>query len=145
MENKLLINKMKNAAELAWAAYGYYDLMTSDTNQLFVVLKDEKGEDKTDFSGNPVTQEITLTDIMDSTYKNYEAYCFNPQTKKKEKLGKLSGDMTPTQTQRFFSRYDLLIHQPNTESGFSATLFSEKRKQKDTESKEIKYTNKMAI
>ena len=27
MDNKLLINKMKNAAELAWAAYGYYDLV----------------------------------------------------------------------------------------------------------------------
>ncbi|WP_238699678.1 hypothetical protein [Helicobacter trogontum] len=78
---------------------------------------------------------------MDSTYKNYEAYCFNPQTKKKEKLGKLSGDFTPTQTQRFFSRYDLLIHQSNTESGFSATLFGEKRKQKNTESKAIQYTS----
>ena len=37
-----------------------------------------------------------------------------------------SGDFSPTQTQRFFSRYDLLIHQPNTESGFSATLFQNK-------------------
>ncbi|WP_233714312.1 hypothetical protein [Helicobacter trogontum] len=78
---------------------------------------------------------------MDSTYKNYEAYCFNPQTKKKEKLGKLSGDFTPTQAKRFFSRYDLLIHQSNTESGFSATLFGEKRKQKNTESKAIQYTS----
>lgn len=39
MKNKLLINKMKNAAELAWAAYGYYDLMTTDVNQSFIVLK----------------------------------------------------------------------------------------------------------
>ncbi|RDU58210.1 hypothetical protein CQA53_12120, partial [Helicobacter didelphidarum] len=35
---------------------------------------------------------------------------------------------------------DLLIHQPNTSNGFSATLFGEKRKQKNTESKEISYT-----
>ena len=32
-------------------------------------------------------------------------------------------DFTPTQTQRFFEKYDVLIHQPNTHSGFSATLF----------------------
>ena len=51
----------------------------------------------------------------------------------------------PLQSKRFFEKYDLLKHCPNTESGFSATLFGEKRKQKDTESKEIKYTNKMAI
>ena len=30
---------MKNAAELAQAAYGYYDLITNDTNQSFIVLK----------------------------------------------------------------------------------------------------------
>ncbi|OCR07400.1 hypothetical protein [Helicobacter pullorum] len=37
-------------------------------------------------------------------------------------------DFTPTQTQRFFEKYDILIHQPNTESGFSATLFYDKEK-----------------
>ncbi|MDY5950466.1 MAG: hypothetical protein SPJ16_04650, partial [Helicobacter sp.] len=53
----------------------------------------------------------------------------------------LGGDMTPTQAKRFFDKYDMLIHQPNTESGFSATLFGEKRKQKNTESKATQYTN----
>ena len=38
----------------------------------------------------------------------------------------LGGDFTPTQAKRFFERYDLLIHQPNTESGFSATFFYNK-------------------
>ena len=126
MKNKLLINKMKNAAELAWAAYGYYDLMTSDTNQLFVVLKDEKGEDKTDSNGNPVTQEITLIDIMDSNYVEHNVVGKDKWDKDFETVGTLKGDMTPTQAKRFFSRYDLLIHQPNTESGFSATLFQHK-------------------
>ncbi|HEF9210362.1 TPA: hypothetical protein SBV85_001982 [Campylobacter coli] len=37
-------------------------------------------------------------------------------------------DFTPTQTQRFFEKYDVLIHQPNTHSGFSATLFYDKEK-----------------
>ena len=96
MENKLLINKMKNAAELAWAAYGYYDLMTSETNQLLVVLKDEKGEDKTDSSGNPVTQEITLTDIMDSNYVEHNVVGKDKWGKDFETVGTLKGDFSPT-------------------------------------------------
>ncbi|WP_238699679.1 hypothetical protein [Helicobacter trogontum] len=75
---------------------------------------------------------------MDNTFADYKVY--KPQLSPKfkpDKVGILKGDMTPTQTQRFFSRYDLLIHQPNTESGFSATLFGEKRKQRNTESKGV--------
>ena len=37
-------------------------------------------------------------------------------------------DFTPTQTQRFFEKYDILIHQPNADSGFSTTLFYDKEK-----------------
>ncbi|EEO24905.1 MULTISPECIES: alpha/beta fold hydrolase [Helicobacter] len=136
MENKLLINKMKNAAELAWAAYGYYDLMTSDTNQLFVVLKDEKGEDKTDFSGNPVTQEITLTDIMDSSYAKHNVVGKDKWGKDFETVGTLKGYFSPTQAKRFFEKYDLLKHCPNTHSGFSATLFKDTK----ADSKDSEYT-----
>ncbi|RDU59980.1 hypothetical protein CQA53_11130 [Helicobacter didelphidarum] len=56
------------------------------------------------------------------------------------KVGTLKGEFSPLQAKHFFERYDLLLHQPNTDSGFSATLFGEKRKQKNTESKEISYT-----
>ncbi|WP_258865052.1 hypothetical protein, partial [Helicobacter sp. MIT 14-3879] len=63
---------------------------------------------------------ITLHDIMDATYFDYET-----QDSTFFNTFKLKGDMTPTQAKRFFSRYDLLIHQPNTTSGFSATLFED--------------------
>lgn len=135
MKNKELINELKNNAELAWAAYGYYDLMTSDTNQLFLVLKDKKGKDRTDSNGNPITQEINLIDIMDNTFADYEVY--KPQLSPKfkpDKVGTLKGDMTPTQAKNFFERYDLLEHCPNTDSGFSATLFKDtKADSKDSE------------
>ncbi|RDU58730.1 hypothetical protein CQA53_11970, partial [Helicobacter didelphidarum] len=36
------------------------------------------------------------------------------------------GEFSPNQAKRFFERYDLLLHQPNTDSGFSATLFQDK-------------------
>ncbi|GAB0174119.1 hypothetical protein [Helicobacter trogontum] len=78
MNDKQQIQKLKDNAELAMAAYGYFDLKTSDTNQLFLVLKDEKGKDRVDASRRPVTQQITLTDIMNITYKNYEVYKPSP-------------------------------------------------------------------
>ena len=131
MQNKNLINKLKSNAELAMAAYGYYHLATTSKNQSFIELKKENSQ--IDSDENFIEKEITLIDIMDSTYKNYEAHCFNPpQTKKKEKIGKLDGDMTPTQSKRFFEKYDVLIHQPNTESGFSATLFQNKESKEYT-------------
>ena len=123
MQNKILINKIKNNAELAQAAYGYFGLVDKKFDN-----KEEYKDRKGDF--------ITLHDILDSTYNGYKT--------PNHKLGnpeELDGDMTPTQAKRFFEKYDILIHQPNTESGFSATLFGEKRKQTNTESKEVSYTN----
>lgn len=79
-------------------------MATTSKNQSFIELKKENSQANSNEDSSK--KEITLIDIMDSTYKNYEVYCFNPQTKKKEKLGKLGGDFTPTQTQKFFSRYD---------------------------------------
>lgn len=40
----------------------------------------------------------------------------------------------------FTNRFRLLKHQPNTDSGFSATIFGEKRKQTNKETKEVSYT-----
>ena len=60
---------------------------------------------------------------MDITYKDYKVY--KPSrlpTLKPDELGTLKGDMTPTQAKRFLECYELLIHQPNTKSGFSVTL-----------------------
>ncbi|WP_238699694.1 hypothetical protein [Helicobacter trogontum] len=128
MDNKEQIKKLRDNAELAMASYGYFHLTdkTCKHND-----KDEKRlkefrELKAKALGKDIDESIypTYIDILNIEYNSF-----------------LGGDFTPTQTQRFFSRYDLLIHQPNTESGFSATLFGEKRKQKNTESKEISYTS----
>ena len=127
MQNKILINKIRNAAELAWAAYGYYDLIGKK------IKDDEKYGDKRN-------KPITLHNILDSAYNGY-IVMGKDRWEQVIELGTIKGDFSPLQAKRFFSRYDLLIHQPNTKSGFSATLFSEKRKQKNTESKAIQYTS----
>ena len=129
MENKLLIHKLKNNAELAWAAYGYYDLMTNNDNSLFIEMQNKKNE-------NSTKKEITLTDIMDNTFADYEVY--KPQLSPKfkpDKVGTLKGDFTPTQAKNFFEHYDLLEHCPNTNSGFSATLFKDTK----ADSKDLEY------
>ena len=112
MNNKILINKMRDNAELAQAAYGYYDLMTTDANQLFIILKDEYGKNKTDSSGNFVTKEITLVDIMNITFNGYEVCHIDSRTNKLNVINKLKGDFAPLQAKNFFEKYDLLDFYP---------------------------------
>ena len=117
-----MISKLKDNAELAQAAYGYYDLIGKRFDKQ--ILKDINRES---------TPIIAQTDILDITYNKYIAVKLNPHKQTDEiKVGKLKGDFTPTQAKRFFERYDLLIHQPNTESGFSATFFYNKESKEYT-------------
>lgn len=111
MNNKEIIDKLRNNAELAWASYGYFDLIGKK-------IKNDEDE-----YGDKANKPITLHDILDSTYKGYvtsdHTTLINPE--------ELDGDFTPTQTKRFFKKYDMLKHCPNTESnGFSATFFYNK-------------------
>lgn len=109
MSNKEQIEKLRDNAELAWASYGYFHLI----NKKFE--KDDKYGDKRGV-------KTTLADMLNIDYKGYEVVDTNNET-----VGTLKGDFTPTQTKHFFEKYELLIHQPNTESGFSATLFQNKQ------------------
>ena len=140
MENKLLINKMKNAAELAWAAYGYYDLVANDTNPLFIKLKNEKENNEANSDENFTKKEINLADIMDSTFANYEVYKSQLSPKlKPEKVATLKGDFSPTQVKRFFEKYDLLDFYPKFDTknnkqqeSFHACLFQDKESKQYT-------------
>ena len=134
MENRKMIKKLRDNAELAQASYGHFDLVTNNKDS-FIKIKDKTIE------GSLSNKCIAQTDILDLTYKDYEVYQYDLFFKQEITIGKLKGDFSPTQAKQFFSRYDLLKHCPNTNSGFSATLFGEKRKQKNTESKEISYTS----
>ncbi|EMZ36939.1 DUF2974 domain-containing protein [Helicobacter bilis] len=109
MNNKQQIQKLRDNAELAMASYGYFHLIGKK-------IKNDEDE-----YGDKANKPITLHDILDITYKNYETQdstFFNTEN--------LKGDFSPLQAKQFFERYDLLKHYPNTESGFSATLFQNK-------------------
>ena len=77
------------------------------------------------YKPNENQRDITYSDILDITYKYY----LDDNGKPKDDLlnGMLLGsDFSSLQAKKFFERYDLLKHCPNTDSGFSATLFQEK-------------------
>ncbi|RDU61270.1 hypothetical protein CQA53_10385 [Helicobacter didelphidarum] len=115
MSNKRQIQKLRDNAEWAWAAYGYFNLIGKRFEKK--ILKD------IDRESTPI---ITQTDILDITYNKYIAVELNPHKQDDEiQVGKLKGEFSPNQAKRFFERYDLLLHQPNTSSGFSATLFED--------------------
>ncbi|TLE09292.1 lipase family protein [Helicobacter bilis] len=129
--NKERIKKLRDCAELAWAAYGYFHLVNKnykhndkDKKRLehFPKLLKHLGEEKRD---------PTYADILDITYKYY----LDDNGKPKDGFFDdrlFDGDFSPLQSKRFFEKYDLLIHQPNTDSGFSATLFQHKESNKYT-------------
>ena len=130
MKNKATINKLKDNAELAWAAYGYFHLANprydfnkdSTDKERLKYFRDIK-EDKTQ-STFP-----TYTDILNLEHKYFKNNNDKPKDSWYHKHF-LGGDFSPLQAQRFFQRYDLLKHCPNTDSGFSATLFYDKEKDK---------------
>ncbi|EAJ8747410.1 hypothetical protein AJ937_04965 [Campylobacter sp. BCW_6878] len=142
MDNKILIQKLRDNAELAWASYGYFHL-----------LKDNKGISRKryalDEQGNKITDnsylrgykeiEVTFADILNIQLNGQEVLI--NQTTSNEFLSSISnklddtfnfdaldGDFSPLQAKQFFSRYDSLKHCPNTNSGFSATLFYDTHK-----------------
>ena len=135
-----MINKLKDNAELAMAAYGYFHL----ANPKYDFNKDSTDKERLEYFREKIAKNQTAIptpeDILNMEHKYFKDNNGKPKDFWYHKRF-LGGDFSPLQAKRFFSRYDLLIHQPNTESGFSATLFGEKRKQKNTESKATQYTN----
>ncbi len=131
MNNKELIQRLRDNAELAWASYGYFHYASPN-------FKPDTNKDKEKLShfryiyrkNNPSDKQWskafpTPADILNIEYKYYKDE--NDKSKDSWYDDKfLGGDFTPTQTKQFFERYDLLKHCPNTESGFSATLFQNK-------------------
>ena len=135
MNNKQQIEKLRDNAELAWASYGYYDLIGKK-------IKNDEDE-----YGNKADKPITLYDILDSTYKGYIAMG-KDRWEQDIEIGTLKGDMSPTQVKSFFDKYDLLDFYPKFDTknnkqqeGFHACLFGEKKPQSHSETKEKSYTN----
>ena len=144
MTNKQQIQKLRDNAELAMASYGYFHLADSNYNfdkdntdkrrlAEFRKIKKHKLEQNNIRITDQELQNTypTYEDILNIEYKYFKDKNSKPQDSWYHKHF-LGGDFTPTQAKNFFERYDLLEHQPNTNSGFSATLFQNKESKEYT-------------
>ena len=111
MDNRRQIQNLKDYAELAWASYGYFECIGN---------RFDKEKDKF----------VSIANVLDIQYKDLKII-----DEKGFKIATLKGDFTPTQAKNFFEHYELLEYCPNTDSGFSATLFKDTK----ADSKDSKY------
>ena len=139
---KQALNNLKDYAELAQASYFYFDL-----------FKDSQGIPRKiyelDLQGNKIKDEkyprgykeveITLEHIINKKYQGQEVLINLKQDNtwqsnllnsldEKFNSDKLNGEFGEIQAKNFAKRYEIIFHQPNTPTGFSATLFSDKMK-----------------
>ena len=131
------INDLKDYAELAQASYFNFEFMGNrkiyELDSQGNKIKDEK------YPRGYKEVEITLEHIINKKYQGQEVLINLKQDNtwqsnllnsldEKFNRDKLNGEFGEIQAKNFLKKYDVLIHQPNTHSGFSATLFSDKTK-----------------
>ena len=125
MTNREIIKKLRDNAELAWAAYGYFHF----ANPNYDFNKDSTDKERLEYFREKIAKNQTAIptpeDILNMEHKYFKDNNGKPKDSWYHKHF-LGGDFSPLQAKRFFEKYDLLKHCPNTESGFSATLFQNK-------------------
>lgn len=106
------IDKLRDYAELAQASYFYFDLKgyILQENETIVIL-------------NELVNLSYNGKIAGRKEKVGQEYSFIGK-------GELNGEFGELQARNFSQRYEVKFHQPNTLSGFSATLFYDKEKDK---------------
>ena len=134
---KQAINNLKDYAELAQAAYFYFDFLKDSNNIPRKIYELDSNGNKIKDENYPRGYkeiEITLEHIVNQNYYNHEVLVnlekgndiftkMKNEAKNSFNLDKLNGDFSHTQAKNFAKRYKIYFHQPNTSSGFSATLF----------------------
>ena len=129
------IKDLRDYAELAWAAYGYFHLTDSNykpdeyskDGKRLKYFRKLKKQELEQLNPDITDQELqntypTPADILNIEYKYFKDENDKPQDSWYHKHF-LGGDFSPTQAKRFSERYELIHHIPNTLSGFSATIF----------------------
>ena len=134
------INNLRDYAELAQASYFYFDLLKdSNGNRRKIYELDSGGKkikDKNYLRGYREIQ-LNLEHIVSKKNQGQEVLAnleqgndiFTTMANKTMDFfnsDKLNGEFGVLQAKHFFEKYELLLHQPNTETGFSATLFQNK-------------------
>ncbi|PZT47252.1 hypothetical protein B6S12_10030 [Helicobacter valdiviensis] len=136
---KTQINKLKDYVELAQASYFNFEFINS-RNVFELDSNREKIQDKNSLRGYREIK-VNLEHIISQKYKDEEVLIDLRlddawQSKmlnffdEKTNFDELNGEFGELQARNFSQRYEIKFHQPNTLSGFSATLFYDKEKDK---------------
>ncbi|HGG0581516.1 TPA: Mbeg1-like protein [Campylobacter jejuni] len=123
--------------ELAWASYFYFDFL--NTRNIFELdFNQEKIQEENSLRGYREIK-VNLEHVVSQKHKDKEVLIDLRQDDawqskmlnffdEKTNFDKLNGEFGELQTKNFIQRYEVQFHQPNTTSGFSATLFYDKQK-----------------
>ena len=114
---KKAIDNLKDYAELAWASYFNFMYINGQKVDNYKIGKGRFFKDKENI------ETLEYEKILSKKYKDYFIYdnsiAFYPT---------LNGEFNEIQAKNFINRYEIKLHQPNTSSGFSATLFYDTQK-----------------
>lgn len=114
---KKAIDNLKDYAELAWASYFNFMYINGQKVDNYKIGKDRFFKDKENI------ETLEYEKILSKKYKDYFIYdnsiAFYPT---------LNGEFNEIQAKNFINHYEIKLHQPNTSSGFSATLFYDTQK-----------------
>ncbi|EAI3906331.1 DUF2974 domain-containing protein [Campylobacter lari] len=136
---KTQINNLKDYAELAQASYFNFDFL--NTRNIFELdSNQEKIQEENSLRGYREIK-VNLEHIVSQKYKDKKVLIDLRQDNdwqskilnffdEKTNFDKLNGEFGELQARNFSQRYEVQFHQPNTTSGFSATLFYDKEKDK---------------
>ncbi|HFP7806957.1 TPA: hypothetical protein ACHD26_001650 [Campylobacter jejuni] len=116
---KELINNLRDYAELAQASYFNFMYINKDKREMdsYKIGQNRFPKDKDNI------ENLEYTKTLSKKYKDYFIYDDSIAL-----YPTLNGEFGELQTKNFIQRYEVQFHQPNTTSGFSATLFYDKEK-----------------
>ena len=120
MQNKILINKLRDNAELAWAAYGYFHLADSNYNfdkdntdrrrlaEFRKIRKHNLEQNNIRITDQELQNTYpTPTDILNIEHKYFKDENDKPQDSWYHKHF-LGGDMTPTQAKKILCKVSFI-------------------------------------
>ncbi|MFK0393763.1 hypothetical protein ACISNT_08125 [Campylobacter jejuni] len=118
---KELINNLRDYAELAQASYFNFMYINNDEREMdsYKIGQNRFPKDKDNI------ENLEYTKTLSKKYKDYFIYDDSIAL-----YPTLNGEFEEIQAKNFAKKYEIKFHQPNTASGFSATLFYDKEKDK---------------
>ncbi|HEC3418790.1 TPA: hypothetical protein R2T56_001761 [Campylobacter jejuni] len=118
---KELINNLRDYAELAQASYFNFMYINNDEREMdsYKIGQNRFPKDKDNI------ENLEYTKTLSKKYKDYFIYDDSIAL-----YPTLNGEFGEIQAKSFAKKYEIKFHQPNTASGFSATLFYDKEKDK---------------